>query len=216
MSFLDVQLKVRITWVCVILSMKHTPPRSHHPQSFSRMVGLVICFPVSWSGVYGVWPRDQSRLQSPTAIYVFLLSWFLFEYISLLHSFWLSQFLIVSSLSSLFSELGEKKNPYIKASDNSTAAYTTVVVPFPCVMFWVGLIVRYVWTSGEEEEGQQGVRCMNWRNEVGVQGGLQVELIQDPSGSQHGDVRLPLRDNLIRIAWGTGHGWAHGWSLHYL
>lgn len=77
-------------------------------------------------------------------------------------------------------------------------------VTFLCVMFWGGSFMRYVWTSGEGEEIPQKPRCQNWR----LRGEVQFRLPQHTPSCARRIERPPASENLIRIGWGRGHGWA--------
>ena len=92
-----------------------------------------------------------------------------------------------------------------------------LLLTFLCVMFWVSLIMG---VSGQVERGKEshrswdaGTEDMNQELRVGCNlDSPKTHLILNIALA----IRLPTGGNLIRIAWGTGQGWAHRWSLHYL
>lgn len=122
-------------------------------------------------------------------------------------SFWLS-FLSSPSLSfsTLFFSWGEEGNLCIKGNGNGIASEHRVVDNNPCVICWVGLIMRCSWTNEEWEEKQQELKCMNEKNELDIKGGQQFGFIQDTPDSDYRAVRWLI--TWLGLVVGSGGAWA--------
>lgn len=172
-----------------------------------NIVRLVLCFRIFvicslWSTA--TWPLIIVESHGHICVLVILVSVWI-HIVSYRLSFWLSP-LPFLSLPCSFRGVGEG-NLYTKGNVNGIAGAHRIVDNNPCIMCWVGLIMRYSWTNEEWEERQQELRCMNGKNELGIKGGQQFGFTQDTPDSEHRAVRWLITWSGLVV--GSGRAWAH-------